>query len=100
RALSALSVNSVANQPGLPPRNSLSDFFHDGCLIYEMKARSDAELLREYAEQGSEAAFSEIVARHTDLVYSASLRQAGSHDLARDIAQNVFTDLARKARSL
>ena len=62
-----------------------------------MKERSDKELLWEYAEQGSERAFGEIVARYTDLVYSAALRQVGSADLARDIAQTVFTDLARKA---
>ena len=30
----------------------------------------DAELLREYAEHGSEAAFAEIVRRYVDLVYT------------------------------
>jgi RNA polymerase sigma factor (sigma-70 family) len=61
---------------------------------------SDAQLLRDYAEHGQEAAFREIVARHTDAIYSAALRQVGSHDLACDVAQSVFTDLARKAASL
>src|SRR5688500_15047569 len=65
-----------------------------------MKERPDTELLREYAEQGSEAAFGEIVARYTDLVYSAALRQVRSPDFAHDIAQSVFADLARKAHSL
>ena len=37
----------------------------------EMQPLSDAQLLRDYAERGAEAAFAEIVARHTDLVYSA-----------------------------
>ena len=55
--------------------------------------KSDAQLLREYAEQRFESAFGEIVARHTDLVYSTALRQVGSPDLARDVAQCVFTDL-------
>ena len=45
-----------------------------------MQAKADAQLLREYARQGSEAAFGEIVARYTDLVYSAVLRQVGSAD--------------------
>ena len=65
-----------------------------------MQVKADAQLLREYARQGSEAAFGEIVARYTDLVYATALRQAGSADLAKDIAQSVFTDLARKAASL
>lgn len=62
---------------------------------------NDAELLRLYACEGSESAFSELVARHLPLVYAAALRQTGGDaDLARDVAQNVFIDLARKARSL
>ena len=64
----------------------------------EMHERSDAQLLRDYAEHGDEAAFREIVTRHTDFVYSAALRQLNSPDLACDIAQSVFADLARKAR--
>jgi RNA polymerase sigma factor (sigma-70 family) len=66
----------------------------------EMDDQSDAQLLRDYAERGAEAAFAEIVARHTDLVYSAALRQVYSPDLARDVTQSVFTDLARKARTV
>ena len=66
----------------------------------EMHDQSDAQLLRAYAERGAEAAFAEIVSRHTDLVYSAALRQVYSPDLASDVTQSVFTDLARKARDL
>src|SRR5512144_616267 len=65
-----------------------------------MQAKSDAQLLREYAECQNEAAFREIVLRHADLVYSSALRQVTSPDLARDVAQSVFTDLARKAQPL
>jgi RNA polymerase sigma factor (sigma-70 family) len=65
-----------------------------------MQNKSDAKLLREYAAQHCEPAFAEIVARHSDLVYSAALRQTGSPELAREVAQSVFTDLARKARAL
>jgi RNA polymerase sigma factor (sigma-70 family) len=62
---------------------------------------SDGELLRRYTETNSEEAFSELVGRHLDLVYSAALRQVnGDAHLAQDAAQTVFADLARKAASL
>lgn len=61
----------------------------------------DAELLRRYAAEKSEPAFAEIVRRHLDLVYSVALRQvAGDRHLAEDVAQQVFSDLARKAAAL
>ena len=61
----------------------------------------DAELLRQYADQGSEEAFAELVRRHLSLVYHAALRQTGGDaHRAQDVAQEVFTGLARKARSL
>src|SRR5687767_7522565 len=61
----------------------------------------DIELLRRYADESSESAFTELVARHIDLVYSAALRQVGGDThRAHDVAQIVFATLARKARSL
>ena len=68
--------------------------------MVQMQEKSDIQLLREYAEGGKEAAFHELVMRHTDFVYSAAARQVNSPDLACDVAQSVFTDLARKARPL
>jgi RNA polymerase sigma factor (sigma-70 family) len=65
-----------------------------------MHDKSDIQLLRDYAERGSDAAFHDLVTRHTDFVYSAALRLVDSSDLACDVAQSVFTDLARKARPL
>ena len=65
-----------------------------------MHAQADAQLLREYAEHGTEAAFTELVSRHTNLVYSAALRQAASPDIAAEVAQCVFIGLAQGARSL
>lgn len=61
----------------------------------------DAELLRRYVAEKSEAAFAELVRRHLDLVYSVALRQVGVRaQLAEEVAQVVFTALARKAAAL
>src|SRR5438128_11449002 len=67
-----------------------------------MKSMIDAgQLLRDYTENGSEAAFRELVARYIDLVYSVAVRRAGGDpNLAEDLVQTVFTDLARKALTL
>jgi DNA-directed RNA polymerase specialized sigma24 family protein len=62
---------------------------------------TDGELMHDYAETRSEEAFTELVRRHLDLVYSAAIRQVnGDMHLAQDVAQVVFSDLARKAGSL
>ena len=61
----------------------------------------DADLLRRYAAEHSEAAFAELIGRHVDLVYSAALRllQGDAHR-AQDVAQQVFTEFARQAERL
>jgi RNA polymerase sigma factor (sigma-70 family) len=62
---------------------------------------SDPELLARFARSRSEDAFAELVRRHVNLVYSAALRQVGGDGhLAQDVAQTVFSDLARKAPAL
>jgi RNA polymerase sigma factor (sigma-70 family) len=61
---------------------------------------TDWDLLRHYAEQKSDDAFSELLKRHVDLVYSAALRQVRSRQLAEEICQSVFIDLARNAPRL
>src|SRR4051812_20880826 len=58
-------------------------------------------LLREYAEQHSQAAFATLVQRRIGLVYTVALRQVGGDaHLAQDVAQKVFVALARQAATL
>src|SRR5687768_15700682 len=61
----------------------------------------DQQLLRDFAERHSQDAFTLLVQRHVNLVYSAALRQLGgdSH-LAWDASQSVFLALAQNASRL
>ena len=61
----------------------------------------DVELLRQYAETHSQDSFAELVRRHLNFVYGTALRRVGGNThRAEEIAQTVFTDLARKAAKL
>ena len=61
---------------------------------------NDLQLIERYARHHAEEAFTEIVRRHLDLVHSAAFRQVRSRQLAEEVAQSVFTDLARGAGRL
>ncbi|HEX2860085.1 MAG TPA: sigma-70 family RNA polymerase sigma factor [Lacunisphaera sp.] len=62
---------------------------------------TDAEMLQRYARERDERAFAGLVQRHLGVVYGAALRRTGGRaHLAEEIAQKVFTDLARKAAVL
>ena len=61
---------------------------------------TDRQLLAEYAASGSETAFSELVRRHMDMVYSTCLRVLGDKHAAEDATQATFAVLARKAGRL
>lgn len=65
-----------------------------------MNAPTDPQLLRNYAEDRSEAAFAELVRRHLDFVHSAALRIVNDPHLAKDVSQGVFVALAKNAGRL
>jgi RNA polymerase sigma factor (sigma-70 family) len=61
---------------------------------------SDSELLRRYVG-GSQTAFTELVERHVNLVYSAAVRRVGGdRQTAEEVAQAVFARCAEKAAAL
>src|SRR5438477_604302 len=88
------------------PVDIFAPFFSDSCAMgaaggCNRAMIDDSELLRRFAHQRSESAFTELVQRKAGLVYSAALRQVGGDVmLAQDVSQSVFIDLARKAAQL
>ncbi len=65
-----------------------------------MPDANDMDLVREFARHNSEAAFTELVRRHINLVYSVARRCTGNDGDAHDVTQAVFIILARKAAGL
>jgi RNA polymerase sigma factor (sigma-70 family) len=61
---------------------------------------SDLELLARYTRQQAEDAFAELVRRHLGSRLFRCARQVRSVQLAEEISQSVFTDLARNAARL
>lgn len=61
---------------------------------------SDAQLLRAYAARGDQAAFTALVDRHIDLVFSAARRVMRHRQDAEDVTQAVFIALVRRASQL
>lgn len=62
---------------------------------------TDDQLLRRFADEHSEAAFTELVQRHLPLVRATALRRVGGDaHAADDVTQQVFVALARKAAAL
>jgi uncharacterized protein (TIGR03435 family) len=61
---------------------------------------SDMDLLGEFARNQSETAFTELVHRHINLVYSVAMRFTGNEPDAQDVTQAVFIILAKKSAGL
>jgi len=92
-------TGGIKEEKGKRKKENFPVRFNDSAAVcIEM---TDPQLLRSFARDRSESAFAELVARHLPMVYSAALRQMnGDIHGAKDIAQLVFTDLARKSRAL
>jgi DNA-directed RNA polymerase specialized sigma24 family protein len=73
------------------PRKSFPIFAGGDVILLNM-SDTDLELLAR--------AFSEVVRRHLDCVYSAALRQVRSPRLAEEVAQSTFIKLAGHAGRL
>ena len=58
------------------------------------------DLLAEFRATGSEHAFSEVVRRYTNLVYSVAKRRLSNTALAQDATQTVFIRLAKAAPNI
>src|SRR6266852_9193452 len=58
------------------------------------------DLLAEFRATGSEHAFSEVVRRYTNLVYSVAKRRLSNTTLAQDATQTVFIRLAKAAPNI
>ena len=65
-----------------------------------MNKLNDQQLLADFAGKRSEAAFTELVRRHVDLVHSAAQRMVRDPHLAEDVTQAVFAALAQNAAQL
>ena len=61
---------------------------------------TDSQALADFAQSRSSEAFTVLVQRYVDLVYSTARRMARDAHLAEDITQAVFIVLARRAHSI
>ena len=101
--LHILSFRLIDQRPEAPPAFSAISLSHLGFGGHSLSEtmNEDAELLRRYAQEHSEAAFTELVRKHLDLTYSTAARLVqGDTHRAEDVTQQVFSELARHAHRL
>lgn len=93
---------SERGEPEILPTPVTTDREAQGVWI-DMSATapaSDADLLQRYEKGNSETAFSALVERYQGMVLGAAFRRTGNLELAKEVAQEVFATLARKAQFL
>jgi RNA polymerase sigma factor (sigma-70 family) len=86
----------------MTPRQ-LTPKFQRFCRLAEMPAgeqRTDAQLLRAFAQDRDEDAFAAIVRRHSALVLGVCRRTLAHHQDAEDASQATFLVLAQQAASI
>ena len=71
-----------------------------GCEVPHSDHQTDADLLKEFSDSGSHAAFAALVERHGPMVHAVALRVLSNHHDAQDVTQAVFLVLAREAAKL
>jgi RNA polymerase sigma factor (sigma-70 family) len=71
-----------------------------GASLPEWQNRTDAELLTEYARQGSELAFAALVHRHGPMVWRICWHRLRHYQDAEDAFQATFLVLARRAADI
>jgi RNA polymerase sigma factor (sigma-70 family) len=96
----SLDIAVAKDSESCPPLKYPVGFCKWRLLLDGMNGLTDQELLRDYAEERSEAAFAELARRHVDLVYSAALRMVHDEHLAEDVTQGVFLALVQNVRGL
>jgi RNA polymerase sigma-70 factor (ECF subfamily) len=65
----------------------------------DYKTYSDSQLI-ELIEKGDHPAYTEIFNRYCDLVYNEAFRKLGDEDHAKDIVQEIFTNLWAKRETM
>jgi RNA polymerase sigma factor (sigma-70 family) len=88
--------------PSFPFRfDFMSGLAYEGSLKGTTQMETDSDLLRSFVGDGRGEAFTQVVRRNVDLVHSCILRRVGGDSqIAEDLTQKVFSDLARKAATL
>jgi RNA polymerase sigma factor (sigma-70 family) len=66
----------------------------------QQSSTTDGELLQSFLQDQSEAAFAELMQRHSAMVFAVARRLLGSATDAEDVSQATFLLLARKASTL